>query len=381
MDRRRQEEPVSTEFRDDRFTAAFERKRDDAPVFTVAYVVRAVAPGKYVRPQASVEDMYNPSRFARSSSAECRGHGGEMSDAVMRSRPVRPWRRRTVLAAAAIAAGLSLAAGAWWVGALGPARLGTDIEFSVRVVDREGRLLRAYADRRRPLAVAGDGGRRRSALLRSLVRLRGSGASVGITASIRWPCFVHAPRSWLKAATSAPAASTLHHAGGAACWSGAIGRDLGGKLRQMVRAVEIERVLSKDEILSRYLDARTLRRQYRRRPRRFARLFRQGAATGCRSVKQRCWWPCRDLPKARRPDRFAETARGCARSRARPLCRQRAGAPAEDIALAKSEPVPSGRTPPMPMLAPHAADRAVAEFTAPGSSHRLTIDAVVQKKF
>jgi alpha-2-macroglobulin len=58
-------EPANTEFRDDRFTAAFERKKDDAPVFTVAYVVRAVAPGKYIRPQASVEDMYRPDRFGR----------------------------------------------------------------------------------------------------------------------------------------------------------------------------------------------------------------------------------------------------------------------------------------------------------------------------
>ena len=57
--------PVNTEFRDDRFTAAFDRKKDDAAVFTVAYVVRTVAPGKYVRPQASVEDMYNPERFGR----------------------------------------------------------------------------------------------------------------------------------------------------------------------------------------------------------------------------------------------------------------------------------------------------------------------------
>src|SRR5580704_6237674 len=58
-------DPVDTEFRDDRFTAAFERKADDAPVFTVAYVVRAVAPGKYVRPQAVVEDMYRPDRYGR----------------------------------------------------------------------------------------------------------------------------------------------------------------------------------------------------------------------------------------------------------------------------------------------------------------------------
>jgi uncharacterized protein YfaS (alpha-2-macroglobulin family) len=58
-------EPAKVEFRDDRFTAAFERKKDDAPVFTIAYVVRAVAPGQYVRPQAGVEDMYRPDRFGR----------------------------------------------------------------------------------------------------------------------------------------------------------------------------------------------------------------------------------------------------------------------------------------------------------------------------
>ena len=35
------------------------------PVFTVAYVVRAVSPGRYVLPQAYVEDMYRPDRFGR----------------------------------------------------------------------------------------------------------------------------------------------------------------------------------------------------------------------------------------------------------------------------------------------------------------------------
>lgn len=59
------EDPENTEFRDDRFNAAFERASDDAPVFTVAYIVRAVSPGKYVLPQAYVEDMYNPSRYGR----------------------------------------------------------------------------------------------------------------------------------------------------------------------------------------------------------------------------------------------------------------------------------------------------------------------------
>ena len=57
--------PVHTEFRDDRFTAAFERRKDDATTYSVAYIVRAVSPGSYVLPQAVVEDMYRPDRFGR----------------------------------------------------------------------------------------------------------------------------------------------------------------------------------------------------------------------------------------------------------------------------------------------------------------------------
>jgi uncharacterized protein YfaS (alpha-2-macroglobulin family) len=57
--------PEHAEFRDDRFTAAFNRTSKDAAIFTVAYVVRAVAPGTYTHPQAFVEDMYRPDRFGR----------------------------------------------------------------------------------------------------------------------------------------------------------------------------------------------------------------------------------------------------------------------------------------------------------------------------
>lgn len=52
------------EFRDDRFVAAFSEERAK-----VAYVVRAVAPGRYVHPGATVEDMYRPELNARSASA------------------------------------------------------------------------------------------------------------------------------------------------------------------------------------------------------------------------------------------------------------------------------------------------------------------------
>jgi alpha-2-macroglobulin len=58
-------DPDHTEYRDDRFVAAFERAENQSAFFNVAYVVRAVAPGKYVYPPTTVEDMYRPERFGR----------------------------------------------------------------------------------------------------------------------------------------------------------------------------------------------------------------------------------------------------------------------------------------------------------------------------
>ncbi|MGE0023268.1 MAG: alpha-2-macroglobulin [Hyphomicrobium sp.] len=86
--------PDHTEFRDDRFVAAFNLwgqessspssdNSDDstaneegtdatttgdkaAASATVAYIVRAVTPGTFVHPAATVEDMYRPERYARS---------------------------------------------------------------------------------------------------------------------------------------------------------------------------------------------------------------------------------------------------------------------------------------------------------------------------
>ncbi len=58
-------ETAHSEFRDDRFVAAFDRRDDDKNPIAVAYVVRAVSPGKYAHPPAMIEDMYRPDRFAR----------------------------------------------------------------------------------------------------------------------------------------------------------------------------------------------------------------------------------------------------------------------------------------------------------------------------
>ncbi len=53
------------EFRSDRFIAAFDRTESDDRSFVLAYMMRAVTPGRYVYPAAQVEDMYRPQLFAR----------------------------------------------------------------------------------------------------------------------------------------------------------------------------------------------------------------------------------------------------------------------------------------------------------------------------
>ena len=58
-------DPTHTEYRDDRFVAAFARDGQDKASFSVAYIVRAVTPGHYVSPPATIEDMYRPDRFGR----------------------------------------------------------------------------------------------------------------------------------------------------------------------------------------------------------------------------------------------------------------------------------------------------------------------------
>ncbi len=57
--------PTHTEYRDDRFVAAFDRNGADAAVFGAAYIVRAVTPGHYALPPATIEDMYRPQRYGR----------------------------------------------------------------------------------------------------------------------------------------------------------------------------------------------------------------------------------------------------------------------------------------------------------------------------
>jgi uncharacterized protein YfaS (alpha-2-macroglobulin family) len=58
-------QPAHVEFRYDRFVSAFDLASGAERDLTFAYVVRAVTPGVYDHPAASVEDMYRPQFSAR----------------------------------------------------------------------------------------------------------------------------------------------------------------------------------------------------------------------------------------------------------------------------------------------------------------------------
>src|SRR6185295_1368060 len=147
------------------------------------------------------------------------------------------------------------------------------------------------------------------------------------------------------------------------------------KLREAVRAVQLERALTKDEILTLYLGlapyggnlegtrAASLA-YFGKEPKRLS----LGEAAMLVAIPQ--------SPEVRRPDRSAQAAH---RARDRVLDRIAATGrlPLDEVRYAKAEASPSARRA-MPTLAPHAADQAVA--AAPAKKViALTIDVNAQK--
>ena len=283
---------------------------------------------------------------------------------------------RSKMRVAAVAASLvcvaAVAGLGWWVASLGPAPLGKDLLFSTRVVDREGRLLRAYATGegrwRLPATVADVDPRFFDMLLAFEDKRFRAHHGVDPLALVR---------AAFQLATSGricSGASTLTMQV-ARLLEPRSGRSLVAKLRQIVRAIEIERALTKDEVLSLYVDLAPYGGNiegiraaslvyFGKEPRRLS----LGEAALLVALPQ--------SPEARRPDRSVEAARR-ARNRVLDQFAALGGVPADEIVLAKAEPVPAGRGP-MPMLAPHAADRAITETPA-GGEVRLTIDADLQR--
>ncbi len=151
-------------------------------------------------------------------------------------------------------------------------------------------------------------------------------------------------------------------------------RDLPGKLKQMVRAVEMERALTKDQILTLYLDLAPYGGNIEGI--RAASLVYLGKEPRRLTLAEAALLVALpQSPEPRRPDRAPDLARA-ARDRVLDRFAATGKVPADEIALAKSEPVPTARHP-MPMLAPHAADQAVAQDPS-AHEFRLTIDAAMQ---
>jgi penicillin-binding protein 1C len=259
-----------------------------------------------------------------------------------------------------------------WVASLGPAPLGKDLLFSTRVVDREGRLLRAYATGegrwRLPATVVDVDPRFFDMLLAFEDKRFRAHHGVDPLALVR-AAFQLATSGRIRSGASTLTMQV------ARLLEPRSGRSLVAKLRQIVRAIEIERALTKDEVLSLYLDLAPYGGNiegiraaslvyFGKEPRRLS----LGEAALLVALPQ--------SPEARRPDRSVEAARK-ARNRVLDQFAALGSVPADEIVLAKAEPVPAGRGP-MPMLAPHAADRAIAEIPA-GSEVRLTIDADLQR--
>ncbi|WP_442919356.1 penicillin-binding protein 1C [Methylobacterium sp. SyP6R] len=153
-------------------------------------------------------------------------------------------------------------------------------------------------------------------------------------------------------------------------------RSLTAKLRQIARAIELERRLGKDGVLRLYLALAPYGGPIEGlRAASLAYFGREPARLTLAEAALLVALP--QAPEGRRPDRFPEAARR-ARDRVLDIAAARFVVPAADAAAAKAEPVPHGRKP-FPMLAPHAAEAALAQEPAL-AVHRLTLDARLQAR-
>jgi penicillin-binding protein 1C len=152
-------------------------------------------------------------------------------------------------------------------------------------------------------------------------------------------------------------------------------RSVAAKLRQIVRAIEIERQLGKDEILNLYLAMAPFGGNLEGI--RAASIGYFGKEPKRLSLAESALLVALpQSPETRRLDRFPDAAQG-ARDRVLDLLAHDGMIAAEDATLAKAVAVPRLRKP-MPVLAPHAADQAVVGHKdAPVI--RLTLDAGIQR--
>ncbi|HEY7600278.1 MAG TPA: penicillin-binding protein 1C, partial [Candidatus Limnocylindrales bacterium] len=279
---------------------------------------------------------------------------------------------RWFLALAGTAISVAALGGAWWALTLPPAPRSEGLEYSTLVVDREGRLLRPYvtAEGRWRLPVALDDVDPRYVALLLAYEDRRFRSHPGVDAL----ALARAAWLWARNGRIVSGGSTLTMQV-ARLLEPRSERTLAAKLRQIVRAIELERTLSKDQVLELYFSLAPYGGNLEGvRAASLAYLGKEPRKVSLGEAALLVALP--QSPEPRRPDRSPAQAQ---QARDRVLDRAAASGllPADEVAQAKREPVPNGRKA-MPALAPHAADQALA--AAPDKKlHRLTIDAHLQK--
>src|ERR1700761_6659937 len=287
--------------------------------------------------------------------------------------PRRRWIRKTAIAVVAVGLVVGCAFAAW-VNSLGPLPLAEARKVSTTIIDRNGKLLRAYAMAdgrwRLPVDAKKDvdpsyvdlllayedqrfrehGGVDPWALGRAAYQLVTSGhiVSGGSTITMQLARLMEEP---------------AHH------------RSFYAKLRQIVRAIEIERQLSKAQILNLYLALAPFGGNLEGiRAASIAYFGKEPKRLSLAEAALLVALP--QSPETRRLDRYPERARA-ARDHVLDRMVSEHRVTAEDAAQAKSTPVPTLRKP-MPILAPHSADQAVS-ILKDEPVIRLTLDANLQK--
>ena len=302
--------------------------------------------------------------------AEINPKGSEAAKPAARFERARRWLKRAVVSAAILLAagyaGLEIA-----LYRMGPVAIDASDADSVMALDRNGRLLRAFttSDGRWRLPVEPkDVDQRYIAMLLAFEDRRfRSHPGVDVAAVTR------AGGQLLRHGRIVSGASTLTMQV-ARLLEGSHERTASGKARQMLRAIQLERQLSKDQILALYLKlapfggniegvrAASLT-YFGKEPRRLS----TAEAALLVALPQ--------APEIRRPDRYGERAR-LARNRVLDRMAAMGVIDVEEAKAAKAEPMPVVRKE-FPKLAPHLSESEV-EARPDVRIHRLTLERDLQ---
>jgi len=291
---------------------------------------------------------------------------------------LRARRAKLRLVPGAVVLGLGLlviGTGALWryATALPPLDLTDAMARSTVVLDRSGTLLRPFATAdgrwRLPVTAETVDPRYRAMLLAYEDRRFADHPGIDPAAVLR------AAVQWLTRGRIVSGASTLSMQV-ARLVEPRRERSLEAKLRQMVRAVTLERHLGKSGLLDLYLALAPYGGPLEGvRAASVAYFGREPVRLSAAQAALLVALP--QSPETRRPDRFPERARA-ARDRVLAVASAQGILTPAEAAAARAEPVPTARRP-FPMLAAHAAEEAVAADPA-AATIRLAIDGRLQER-